>query len=321
MRRILALILGMALLAGCARTGPEPPLVAVLLADDVRLPKVDGLRLGLQALGYGHVRVEVYSAKGRRVDLPALASRLLQTGPAVAVAGGGVEAVALKEAAAGKTPVLLMGVASTVKTGLVESLARPGANLTGVDNQHAELSAKRLELLHMLLPGARRVLLVYDPTVIPGRHALEVTEPVAGRLGLTVGRLTAETPAQALAGLRALKPGDYDGALLLPAAVLESAGRQLAAEFERLRLPVMGPLDLSGEGGLLAAYGSSMEDQGRQSARFVVKLLQGQSPAAIPVETPDTPELVVDMRVARRLGLTLSPTGLAFARTLGGGTP
>jgi len=309
--------------SGCTAGRPAPPLVAVLLADDVRQPKVDGLRQGLQELGYPEVRVEVYSAKGRREELSALATRLMQSRPAVAVAGGGVEAVALKaEAAAdGAPPVVMLGVASTVRTGLVASLIRPGGRLTGVDNQHAELSAKRLELLHKLLPDVRRVLLIYDPSVIPGQHALAVTEDAAVRLGLTVGVLAAETQQQALDGLQRLTPDEYDAALLLPAAVLESAGRQLAGEFERLRLPVMGPLDLRGEGGLLAAYGTSMEDQGRQSARFVVKLLQGQNPANVPVETPDHPELVVDLRVATRLGVALSPVGLAFARTVGGEGP
>lgn len=308
------------LLAACTGAGrqTETPVVAVLLSDTVRQPKVDGLKAGLAALGYSHVQVEVYSAGGDKAALPLLAARMLAARPAVLVAGGGVEAVALHEAAhASGMPVVLMGVASTVRTGLVDALVRPGDHMTGVDNQHAELSAKRLELLIKLVPTVRRVLLVYDPTVIPGRHALEVTREAADRLGVTVQTLEAENQEAALAGLQALQPGDFDAAVLLPAAVLESAARPLAAEFERLRLPVAGPLDLEGESGLLAAYGVDMESQGRQSAPFVVKILQGQSPAAIPVETPDNPELVVDLRVARRLGLTLSPVGLAFARTIG----
>lgn len=320
MRRIAWVLLLTLLLTACAGAGADrkAPVVAVLISDTVRQPKVDGLKAGLAALGYGHLQVEVYNAGGDKAALPAVAARMVADRPAVLAAGGGVEAVALQEATrASGLPVVLLGVASTVRTGLVQSLVRPGGNLTGVDNQHAELSAKRLELLTKLVPGVRRVLLLYDPAVIPGRHALEVSREAAGRLGLTVETLAAETQQAALDGLRTLKPGDFDAALLLPAAVLESAARPLAAEFDRLRLPVAGPLDLGGESGLLAAYGVSMERQGRQAAPFVVKLLQGQEPGAIPVETPDNPELVVDLRVARRLGLTLSPVGMAFARTIG----
>ncbi|HLN64757.1 MAG TPA: ABC transporter substrate-binding protein [Symbiobacteriaceae bacterium] len=318
------MLLLLVLLSGCGTPRPAAPVVAVLLSDDVRLPKVDGLRAGLAELGYGAVDVQVYSAKGDRLAVRTLAQQALAGRPAVAVAGGGIEALALKEAAASTIPVVMMGVASSVRSDLVQSFLRPGGNVTGLDNQHAELSAKRLELLTKLLPSARRVLLLYDPQVVPGGHALAVTEAAAQRLGVAVKPLVVESLEGTLAAIRNLQPGQYDAALLLPGYVLESGAGQVAAELERLGIPVMGPLDLEGDAGLLAAYGTSMRDQGIQSARFVVKVLRGQSPAAIPVETPDNPALVVDMRVARRLGIRLSPVGLAFARVIGqeaGGTP
>jgi putative ABC transport system substrate-binding protein len=311
-----------ALLSGCTQGLPASPRVAVLLSDDVRLHKVEGLQAELAQLGYGGARITVYSAAGDRTALPQKAHEALATHPDVVVAGGGIEAVSLKAAAASTVPVVMMGVASSVRSGLVNSLASPGTNFTGLDNQHAELSAKRLELLTKLLPDTHRVLLLYDPQVVPGTHALEVTVAAAQKLGVTVKPLTVTTLDEALQQIRALKPRQFDAALLLPGYVLESGARQVAAELERLRVPAMGPMDLEGEGGLLAAYGVSMQDQGVQSARFVVKILRGEKPAAIPVETPDHPELVVDLRVAERLGLTLSPVGMAFARTIeAGGTP
>lgn len=319
MRRGLWLFLLLALLLGCARPGPGIPTIAVLLTDDVRMPKVEGLRAGLAALGYpeGSLTIEIYSAKGDRAALPLLAARALATRPAVIVAGGGIEAVTLKQSGQTQVPVVMMGVASTVRSGLIDSFAHPGSMMTGLDNQHAELSAKRLELLIKLLPDAKRILLLYDPLVTPGPHALEVTEEAARRLKVTVKPLTAESAEQALEALRQIEPGRYDAALLLPAFVLESGARQITAEMERLGLPVMGPLDLEGEAGLLAAYGVSFQEQGVQAARFVVKILQGERPALIPVETPDNPELVVDLEVARRLGVELSPVGMAFAHTRG----
>lgn len=191
--------------------------------------------------------------------------------------------------------------------------------MTGLDNQHAELSGKRLELLTRLLPDIEQVLVLYDPQVIPGVHALEVTKEAAGRLGVTLTPLEARSLPQALDGLSKIEPGAYDAALLLPAFVLESGAPQITAELDRLHLPVMGALDLGGEAGLLAAYGNSNRAQGRQAARFVVKLLQGEAPGSIPIETPDNPELVVDLAVAERLGVALLPEGMAFAHVRGEG--
>lgn len=317
MRRTLVILMFLTLLAGCGRVRTAVPVVAILLSDDVRMPKVEGLRAGLSDLGYppDSLQFTVYSAKGDRTALPDLAAQVLSSRPAVAVAGGSIEAQALKGNGDSGIPVVMMGVASTIRSGLVESLVRPGGNLTGLDNQHAELSAKRLELLTKLLPAVRRVLLLYDPLIVPGRHAREVTEETAARMGIATRALPAETVEASLSMLRSLRPGEFDAALLLPGFVFESGARQITLEFDRLRLPVMGPLELEGRAGLLAAYGISMRNQGYQSARFVVKLLQGGNPANIPVETPDNPELVVDPRVARRLGLKLSPVGMAFART------
>lgn len=317
LRRRHWLILLLVFLTGCTRPGPGRPEIAVLLSDDVRMPKVEGLRAGLATLGYPEesLTVTIYSAKGDRSALPLLAARALASKPAVIVAGGGIESVTLKQGGQSQTPVVMMGVASSVRSGLIDSFARPGGMLTGLDNQHAELSAKRLELLTKLLPEARRVLLLYDPLVVPGPHALEVTEEAARRLGVAVTPLQAESVEQALERLGRIDPGQYDAALLLPAFVLESGARQVSAELERLGLPVMGPLEMEGEAGLLAAYGVSFREQGVQAARFVVKILQGEPPGVIPVDTPDNPELVVDLRAARRLGVTLSPVGMAFART------
>lgn len=315
LRRVIPLMLLLLLVGGCA-TGPKVPRIAVLISDDVRLHKAEGLQAGLEELGYGNAEVTVFSAGGDRTALPAKAREALATHPDVVVAGGGVEAVSLKAEADPSVPVVMMGVASTVRTGLVESLVRPGGNLTGLDNQHAELSAKRLELLTKLLPQTEKVLLLYDRQVVPGVHALEITESAAKRMGIVVEPLVVTSMDALLQELHLLRPGQFDAALLLPGYVLESGARQVTAELERLRIPAMGPLDLEGEGGLLAAYGVSMWDQGVQSARFVVKVLRGEKPARIPVETPDNPVLVVDPRVAERMGITLSPVGMAFASTI-----
>ncbi len=321
MRRALLSLLMLVLLTGCARPEPVVPTVAILLSNEERMPKVEGLKAGLRELGYaeGRLRFVIYSAHGDRSRVPVLAREAVASDAAVLVGGGGIESLTLSRVPGRTQPVVMMGVASTVRSGLVASFIRPGGTVTGLDNQHAELSAKRLELLTLLLPDIRRVLLLYDPLVIPGQHALEVTAEAADRLGVAVEAFPATSVEQALAQLQQLEPGDFDACLLLPAFILESGAAELEAEFDRLRLPVMGPMDMEGEAGLLAAYGVSMWEMGYQSARFVDKLLRGEDPARIPVETPDNPELVVDLRVAEELRLELSPVGLAFARIIGEG--
>ncbi len=316
---LVAALLALAPLAGCARREPEPAAIAVLLADDVRLEKVEGLKEGLAELGYPpeRVAITVYSAGGDRSRLPALAAEAIAARPDVLVAGGGIEADTLHKSDNPGIPVVMAGVASPVRWGWIDSYARPGGLLTGLDNQHAELAGKRLELLTKLLPDVERVLVLYDPQVIPGIHALEVAEEAAGLLGVSLGVVEARSLAGALAGLGRIEPGEYDAALFLPAFVLESGAGAITAELERLGLPAMGALDLGAEAGLMAAYGNSNRAQGRQAARFVVKVLNGADPATLPIESIDNPELVVNLDVANRLGLTLKPEGMAFAHVRG----
>lgn len=283
------------------------------------MEKVEGLREGLAELGYPPERVSitVYSAGGDRTRLPVLAAEAIAARPDVLVAGGGIEADTLHKSDNPGIPVVMAGVASPVRWGWIDSYARPGGLMTGLDNQHAELAGKRLELLTLLLPDVRRVLVLYDPQVVPGIHALEVVEDAASRLGVSLGTVEARSLDGALQGLSRIRPGEYDAALFLPAFVLESGAGEITAELERLGLPVMGALDLGGEAGLMAAYGNSNRAQGKQAARFVAKVLAGVSPATLPIESIDNPELVVNIDVANRLGLTLRPEGLAFAHVRG----
>ena len=295
------------------------PLVAVLLSDDVRQPKVDGLRAGLASRGYRegeNVRITVISTKGNREELPAAAASLLRLNPAVAVAAGSIEAITLKAASGPRVPIVMMGLASSVESGLVGSIRHPGGNITGVDNGHAELTAKRLELLVTLLPQIKRVIALYDPSVMPSRHGLRVALDAGASLGLTLIPVAIVNRQDLLEKLEALQPKAADAILLLSTGIIEASAREIHDASIRTGIPVMGVNENDVGAGIFAAYGSSYETQGRQSARFVAKLLQGQNAGDLPVETPDSPELVVNLGIARRLGLHPSPVGLAFARIL-----
>lgn len=320
MRRFLLLFLVLALLlTGCTTVAPPPPTIAILLSDDARMPEVRALLEELTLLGHPpeSLAVTLYSAHGDRTLLTQTAREALAARPTLVVAAGNSEALALLETGNDQVPVVLMGAASTLRSGLVDSFTRPGGLMTGLDNQHAELSGKRLELLTKLLPEIRRVLVIADSTAIPSQHALEVTQEAAQRLGIELTVLPITAVEEGLTALGAIAPGEYDAALLMPTDLLEAGAPQITKALEALRVPVMGPMDLEGDVSLLAVFGACMPMQGRMSARFVDKILRGERPSEIPMETPDNPELVVDLQVASRLGLELSPVGMVFARIRG----
>lgn len=311
------------LVAGCAAEVQPPPgkkTVGVLLSGEMRMAKLAGLKQGLEEIGYSenaNVKYLVKNAHDEEGLLLPLAEELVRLHPDVMVAAGHMEARVLKKATASeKIPVVFAGVASSVEQGLVESLRRPGGNLTGVDNYDAELAGKRLELLQKLLPNVRQVMVVYDPAVPPALPGLRVVENTAPRLGIGVIKEAVASREDIHRLSLRLGRGTADAILLMPSFRLEALAGEIAGMAKTCRLPVMGVNEHEAEYGCLAAYGMSFTDQGRQAARLVDKILAGQRPEKIPVETPENIELVVNLPIARQLGLSLSPVGLGFARVI-----
>ncbi len=319
---VLLMLLALAI-AGCSFGGGAPPIqktVGVLLSGDARLAKLTGLKQGLEDLGYfenKNIRYIIKSAGDDQTLIRPLAEELARERPDVLVATGHVEAQALKQVtAADKMPVVFAGVASSVEQGLVESLQRPGSNLTGVDNYHAELSGKRLELLQKLLPGVRRVLVIYDPSVPPAFPGLRMVESAALHLGIRLDRVPVTSREELQRLTSRLDSYAADAVLLMPSFRLEALVGEIVAVTKSRGVPVMGVNEHETELGCLAAYGVSFTNQGRQAARLVDKILNGQKPEHIPVETPENIALVVNLDAARELGLSLSPVGLSFARVI-----
>lgn len=167
-----------------------PYRVAVLMLGEVRAEPVAGLQDGLEALGYAEksgVVYEIKNAGGRRDQLPALADEIVKSRPDVAAAAGGVEADALKVASSGSNlPVVFLAVASAVDRGLVASMERSGNNLTGVDTNDTDLTAKRLWFLKKMLPNVQQILIPFIPDITPSVRAVDVAKAEAPALGLTI---------------------------------------------------------------------------------------------------------------------------------------
>ncbi|HHW06461.1 MAG TPA: ABC transporter substrate-binding protein [Clostridia bacterium] len=318
----LVLLLVVALVPGCGLAtgaGPDRPIhrVGVLVGTDFRLAKVEGLLDGLPVYGYvpgENVELVIKNAQGDNSQLGRLAQELADAGVEVIATAGRVETEAAKEAVqAAGIPIVFMGLTGLREEGLVQDLLHPKEGLTGVHNDHAALSGKRLELLVKLLPGIKKVLVLYDPQVVPTREALRATRAAAEKTGTGIVEAPVTTPQDIEAVLDRVE-GEVQGILLLPSVFLESTGaRALAPLALKLGLPVMGVEYSEEVQGLFAIYGITPYDQGYQAARILAKVLSGHRAGDIPVEPPSVLKLTVNLEVAAQLGLSPDPLLLGFA--------
>lgn len=296
---------------------PRIRMVGVLAASDFRLDKLAGLREALSSYGFvegENTRFLVKNARGNRQKLRPLAEELVREGVEVIITTGRVETEAAKDVTREEgIPLVFMGLTAVTQDNLVEDLLRPRQGITGVHNDHAALSGKRLELLAKLLPQADKFLVIYDPTVVPTGESLAAVRSCAQKLQVAL----AEEPVTNEEELRKLferqLPG-IDGVLLLPSFFLESAGVRTIVPLAREKgLPVMGVEYAGPDSGLFAVYGVTPYDQGRQAARILAKVLRGQRVGDIPVEPPAELHLIVDAGVARQLGLRIETSVLGYA--------
>ena len=276
-------------------------------------PFIEPFRQGLRDLGYvegQNILLEFRSAGGKPERFPALAADLVRLKVDIIVASGTAGIRAAREAST-TIPIIMAVHGSPVEAGFVNSLARPGGNITGLSFVNAELSAKRVELLKELIPKVRRVVAFWDPTT-PRLNA-DVTDRAARSLGLQLEVIEARGRAD-FAGAFAATGRQRAGAVIpLASPVFVSERRVLVDLAARHRLPAMYETrEFVDEGGL-ASYGAHYPDLFRRAAVFVDKILKGAKPADLPVEQPTRFELVVNMKTAKALGLTIPPSILVRA--------
>ena len=271
-------------------------------------PFVDAFKAGMGALGYvesRHYVVEQRYAEGKVDRLPALAQELLQLSPDVLLVSTTPASLAAK-AATSTVPIVVVLVADPVGAGIVQSLARPGGNITGITNIVAELAGKRLELLKDLVPAASRIAVLTNPDSQNAPLQLRSAAAAAGKLGIRLSpvlevRSAADLPRafQAAAGAR------VDGVIRMIDPLIFMLREQTAALAQRYRLPVIYRSREDVQAGGLISYGANVPEQYRQAAQLVGGILRGVKPADMPVEQPTTFELVINLKTARALGLTI----------------
>jgi putative ABC transport system substrate-binding protein len=277
-----------------------------------------GLRAGLLVLGYHEDEdfvLGVRFTQGDRTALLAAAQQLIQHGVDIIYVHNGNTARAAQQATA-RIPIVFANVEDPVGAELVESFARPGGNITGVTGLDLELGPKRLQIFQELIPHLQRVLFLYDSTDTDSAAAAKGYREAARQLGIVLVEQPVQTEAEARLSLAAVRQGEVDGILAprccsldLPGLALETASQQ--------RIPIMfnSPAFWI-EHGALASYGLDAYALGRQAARLVDKILKGTPPAEIPVEAGAKIEFVLNLQVAKALGLTIAPEMLYRADRL-----
>jgi len=314
-RKPRVLLVLLALLAlGPLAVAAEPVKIGALNEGWGATPATVGLRDGLMALGYREGIEFVIGTRFTQGDtkgLPAAAQALLKTGSDLLFTSG-MNAAKVAQAATTTVPIVFAEVvADPVGVGLVQSIAKPGGNITGVTDLSDELGPKRLEILKEMLPSLKRVVFVYDPQATGSVEFLRKNRDAARQLRITLVERPARSEADVRAAVAAARKGE-DGlvpgssmSLNIPGVVLDATAQY--------RVPTMFNGPFWTERGGLASYGPDFYESGRQAARLVDKIIKGEKPATIPVETNSRIELVINLKVAKALGLEIAPTVLQRA--------
>jgi len=272
---------------------------------------------GLRDLGYvegRNVMIEYRDAEGKLERLPALGAELVALKVDVIVTGGGTPTALAAKQATRTLPIVFTSATDPITDGLVASLARPGGNLTGLSNLAPELVGKCLEQLKEAVPNVNLVAVLWQPGAIGGRtDMLRPAEVAARALGMRVQFVEAQGPADFDRAFSDMAKAHAGALAVLGSAIFNSERRRLVDLAAKHRLPtVYTSRDFVDAGGLMT-YGPNLADSFRRAAAYVDKILKGAKPTDLPVEQPTKFELVVNLKTARALGLTVPPSLLERA--------
>jgi putative ABC transport system substrate-binding protein len=326
-KKILCLALCAVLLAlslpAMAQQPKKVPRIGYLSASDAATEsaRAEAIRLALRERGHiegQNIAIEYRYAEGKRDRVPELAAELVHLNVDVVVATGGAGVIQAAMNATKTIPVVMAGQGiDPVKAGFVESLARPGGNVTGITNLTGELGGKRLELLKEAVPNVARVAVLYDPGFRPRVIDVKEVLPVAARaLGLTIQPWEVRSADGFEKVFAALSKQRADGLYVIASPLMAANRKRIAGFALKSRLPSMyGNREAVDAGGLMY-YGADITDSYRRVAYFVDRILKGAKPADLPVEQPTKFELVINLKTAKQIGLTIPPEVLARANRL-----
>ena len=260
-----------------------------------------------------NVAVEYRWAEGQYDRLPALAAELVGRAVDVIVSNGGEPVAVAAKTATSSIPIVSGFGGDPVEAGLVASLARPGGNLTGFTLLSAELTAKRLELLSELVPRVGTVALLVDPNYPPSERIIRDAQEAAGEKGVSLQIMRAHTETEIDEAFSALAPLRGDALIVAASPSFGNRFDQLVTLAARHAVPAIYEWREFAEAGGLISYGTSLTGMWRQLGVYAGRILKGAKPADLPVQQPATFELVINLKTAKTLGLTVPPSILARA--------
>ena len=275
-------------------------------------------RRGLRDLGYiedQNIVIEYRDAGGKLERLPALAAELVALKVDVIVASSTPAALAAKQATS-TLPIVFPAAGDPIASGLVTSLARPGGNLTGLSILNPGLVGKRLEQLKQAIPGVKQVAVLWHPGAYGERtdkEMLKGAEVASRALGVRLQLVEARGPADIDRAFSDIVRGRADALIVLGGTMFNSHRKRLVDLAAKNRLPAAYPFRIYVEVGGLMAYGLDIADSYRRAATYIDKILKGAKPADLPVEQPTKLDLVINLKTAKALGLTIPPSVLAQA--------
>jgi putative ABC transport system substrate-binding protein len=316
---IVAFVLGFVAcsLSAVAQQPAQMPRVGILSDETHPIAAKSSKQFaqGLRDLGYvegRNITFEHRYAEGRNEILPKLAAELVSLQPDVILAVSTPAARAAKFATQ-STPIVFARVSDPVGSGLVSSLARPGGNVTGLSILARETDAKRLEMLVTAVPDAKRAGVLWNPSNPVSPPELNETETAARSLQLELVAAEVRGPDDVEPALHSMVEQRVGALIVIPGLILTEHSLRLVDLTTKARLPTMFLQREYVEAGGLMSYWPNLRDMYRRAAAYVDKILRGAKPADIPVEQPTRFELVINLKTAKSLGLTIPPTLLARA--------
>ena len=272
-------------------------------------PTVEGFKEGMRELGFVEgrdVAYELHFTGGKPGATDAAAETLVKAGVDLIFTSNEPATLAAKKATL-RIPIVFTLVGDPIATGVVDSIVRPGANVTGISSRAAELTPKRLEILKKMAPKLRRVWLVFHSGDVTNAAALTTLRDAARRLELDLLLRTVNDPDELTQVLKEIKPGD---AVLAPSVDTLDIPAMIFEAASSAKVPAVFPSALWVSHGALVSYGPDFRAQGAQAARLVAKILRGTQPRDLPVEGADKIDLAVNLNTARQLGLEVPRTML-----------
>ena len=314
MKTIIGLLVIFVTLVACgvvaqAQQPPKIPRIGILLGLSLsaNTARIEAFRQGLGEFGYvegKNIVIEYRAAEGKRERLPELITELVRLKVDVIVTAGPSPTRAAKEARV-TIPIVMANDGDPVGSGIVASLARPGGNITGLSTLAPEISGKRLELLKEIVPKLSRVAVFGDSTQPGNAQILRETELAAKALAVQIQYLEVRDPKDIETVFQEARKGRANAVLPISIHVTVSHRTQVADLAVKSRLPAIYDNPESVEAGGLMSYGVSIIDLYRRAATYVDKILKGAKPADLPIEQPTKFELVINLKPAKQIGLTI----------------